>query len=243
MEPQLLDVNHIWLNETDLCEGLQGKTAIHLSDLHLKKIGRREKKILKIIDEINPDFVFLTGDYVKWDGDYEIALDYMARLGEKCKTWAVMGDYDYSNSRKSCLFCHDVGTGRQTSRYTVTFLRNDFQKIDFAESDIQIGGLDLGAGSGVPTIELPSVILSHSPLLFDEIDNERNILMLSGDTHGGQIGLPAWFWKMIGYEKTAKYSHGVFREENKMMYVSKGIGTSHIPIRLFRAPEVVVIHF
>jgi predicted MPP superfamily phosphohydrolase len=57
------------------------------------------------------------------------------------------------------------------------------------------------------------------------------------------VPLPGWFWELIGYEKTARYSHGLFREGNKMLYVSRGIGTSHFPIRLLRRPEVVVLHF
>ena len=67
--------------------------------------------------------------------------------------------------------------------------------------------------------------------------------MLAGDTHGGQFALPSWLWNIIGYKKNAAYSQGLFEEGNKRMFVTRGIGTSHIPIRLFRRPEVVVLHF
>ena len=69
--------------------------------------------------------------------------------------------------------------------------------------------------------------------------------MLAGDTHGGQIPLPfpSWLLRLIGYEKNASYSQGYFKKGNAKMYVSRGIGTSHIPIRLFRKPEIVVLHF
>ena len=67
--------------------------------------------------------------------------------------------------------------------------------------------------------------------------------MLAGDTHGGQLPLPAWFWRLVGYEKNARYSQGMFRDGRKRMYVTRGIGTSHLPLRLFRRPEVVVLHF
>jgi predicted MPP superfamily phosphohydrolase len=236
-------VNHIRLDGTALSEALHGKTAIHLSDFHLKKIGRREKKILEMIDEINPDFIFLTGDYVKWDGNYEVALNYLSKFKAKIGVWAVMGDYDYSNSRKSCLLCHEQGTGKPTERHSVYFLKNKFQKIGSDSEAPFIGGIEQEGNSDLPSIETPSIILSHSPLFFNEVDNESKILMLSGDTHGGQIPLPNWFWKLIGYEKTAKYSHGLYQKGNKILYVSRGIGTSHIPIRLFRPPEIVIIHF
>jgi predicted MPP superfamily phosphohydrolase len=67
--------------------------------------------------------------------------------------------------------------------------------------------------------------------------------MLSGDTHGGQIPLPGWFFGIMGYDKNALYNQGLFERGSKKMFVSRGIGWSHMPIRLFRRPEVVVFHF
>jgi predicted MPP superfamily phosphohydrolase len=67
--------------------------------------------------------------------------------------------------------------------------------------------------------------------------------MLAGDTHGGQVPLPAWFLRIAGYDKNVLYNQGLFEEGGKKMFVSRGIGTSHIPIRLFRKPEIVVLHF
>jgi predicted MPP superfamily phosphohydrolase len=89
----------------------------------------------------------------------------------------------------------------------------------------------------------PVILLSHTPLVFDRIDSSREIFMLAGDTHGGQMPLPAYLWKFVGYEKCAKYLMGFYSMGNKKLYVSRGIGTSHIPFRLFCRPELVVLHF
>lgn len=99
IEPNQIQIRHLWIENSRLGKILEGKIAVHLSDLHMNKIGRRELKVLNILDELNPDFIFLTGDYVKWGGNYEIALDFLSRLKAKFGVWAVMGDYDYSNSR------------------------------------------------------------------------------------------------------------------------------------------------
>jgi len=89
----------------------------------------------------------------------------------------------------------------------------------------------------------PVIVLSHSPLNYELIGIDRDALLLAGDTHGGQIPLPAWFFNAVGYAKNARYNEGYFQKGGLKMYVSRGIGTSHIPIRLFRPPEVVVFHF
>ena len=86
-------------------------------------------------------------------------------------------------------------------------------------------------------------MLSHDPLAFDQVPADGHILMLSGDTHGGQVPLPGWLWRLVGYAKNAEYNQGFFRRAENTLYVSRGIGTSHVPIRIGRRPELVVFHF
>ncbi len=251
IEPNWVGVTHLRIQSQRLESAFKGKTAVQISDLHLYKIGNREKRVLSIVHEIQPDFIFLTGDYIPWHGKVEPALEFLSRLKAKIGMWAVMGDYDYSRSRKSCLFCHEPGSGRPTKRYKVRFLRNCVDRIRLPDGDVWIGGLDEEGNEAFfsktnPLPEKyndPAIVLVHDPLAFDVIDPEREVLVLAGDTHGGQISLPSWIWALLGYEKVARYGQGFFREGKKRMYVSRGIGTSHLPIRMFRRPEVVVIHF
>ena len=202
-----------------------------------------KKKLLEIIDEIKPDYIFLTGDYVKWGKGYDTALDFLSRLKAKAGIYAVMGDYDYSNSRKSCLFCHEKGAGEFTKDHNIKFLRNNKVDISLTDGKVSFAGIDREYEDGEKNIANSEIVLSHSPLFIDEFETENEVLILSGDTHGGQIPLPGVIWKLLCYEKNAKYSQGLFKKGNTSMYVSRGIGTSHIPFRLFRRPEVVVVHF
>jgi len=251
IEPNRIEVTHVWIGNPGLIKALDGKVAVHLSDLHIGEIGRREQEVVEIIKELNPDFVFLTGDYVKWRGDYEVALTFLSKLEAKIGVWAVMGEYDYSNSRKSCLFCHEPNSGNTTKRHRVKFIRNNLEKIEIQGMALWIGGLD-GEGDRDPAIvqlvtgwkeKKPALILSHDPLNFDLLDKDQEVLVLSGDTHGGQAPIPGWFWKILRYEKNANYPHGSFETGKKRMYVSRGGGTSHVPFRFLRRPEIVVLHF
>lgn len=250
IEPYRVEIKNLQINDSGLSKVLQGKKAFHISDLHISKIGKRENKILNLIEQLQPDMIFLTGDYVTWDGNYASAITFLSKLKAKMGVWAVMGDYDYSSSRKSCLFCHEQGTGRPTTRHNVTFLRNDTEPIRLSNGDIWLVGIDPGSAhidsAHTPTRLLnknPAILLSHNPLIFNSIDNKQDVLILAGDTHGGQIPLPAWLWGILGYKKNAGYNQGLFQEGIKKMYVSRGIGTSHLPIRLLCPPELVVIHF
>ncbi|MCJ8503037.1 metallophosphoesterase, partial [Desulfatitalea alkaliphila] len=231
--------------------GLRGKTAVHLTDLHIEEMGAREARVLEVVGDIGPDMIFLTGDYIPWVGDAGPAIDFLARLRAPDGVWAVMGDYDYSDGRQSCLFCHAPGSGAPTQAHGVRFLRNAAERVALGDGEIYVGGVDGDAFQAFDgwreflegDADTAAILLSHSPLVFDDLDGERSVLVLAGDTHGGQIPLPGWLWGLLGYEKNARYNAGWFERGKSRMYVSRGLGTSHLRLRLLRRPEVVVIAF
>lgn len=252
IEPYEVEVNRVEIRDEYLGKILADKVVVQLSDLHIQEIGTRERKIIDIINGLKPDIIFLTGDYVSWKGDYAPAFEFLALLQAKTGMWAVMGEYDYSRSRKSCSFCHEEGSGKPTQQHSVQFLRDrpsvislrDGTTLDIAGMDEEGTRLFFREGRFIPPdSKRTMIILSHSPLNFDRINDDRNILMLAGDTHGGQIPLPSWLWHFFRYEKNVLYSEGLFKKGHRKMFVSRGIGTSHFPMRLFRRPEVVVLHF
>jgi hypothetical protein len=206
IEPYQIEINHVYPTNPSLKKVLAGKTAVHISDLHLTALADQGEKLIEIVIELKPDFVFLSGDHVPWQGSYEPALDFLAKLDAKFGVWAVMGDYDYSNDRKSCLFCHEPGTGQPTKRHRVRFLRNSMEKASIEGGTLQIVGVEYESdsrtvdGSGKrPNVAGAgaSIVLSHSPLLFDELSGDEGILVLAGDTHGGQVWLPDWLWSLL----------------------------------------------
>lgn len=251
IEPDSIHIRQIDAGGYFAGKGLKGKTIVQFSDLHMSGFGKKETDILNMIDRINPDLIFLTGDYVKWQGDIKPALLFLSRLTAKLGVFAVMGDYDYSDSKNACLFCHEKGSGKPTKQHNVTMLLNSSQTIWLDSQAVKIVGIDEGndeikaldamADGGVP--ETPLLALSHSPLAFDKFSDRDMIFMFSGDTHGGQVRLPSWVYKLFGYEKNVKYNYGVFQDGNKTMYVTRGIGTSHFRFRLFCRPEIVVFRF
>jgi predicted MPP superfamily phosphohydrolase len=247
IEPYWVEVRHIHVEDLSLNKALKGRTAVHITDLHMEGLGLRENRVLQIINDIKPDFIFLTGDYVSWEGDYEPALEFLSKLKARVGAWAVMGEYDYSSDRKSCLFCHAPGSGDPTSRHNVHFLRNSVERVVIDGKNLPIAGYDGGSdvkeriwpGAGE---ESAAIVLVHSPLVFDSVKDGK-MLVLAGDTHGGQVPFLGWIWKLLGYEKNAKYNYGYFFSGQKKIFVSKGVGTSHLPIRFLCRPEVVVLHF
>jgi uncharacterized protein len=251
IEPDTIKIREITIKDDFIGIVLKDKIIVHLSDLHITRLGKIESRVLSIVDRIKPDLIFLTGDYVKWKGDTESALTFLSRLKAKQGIFAVMGDYDYSDSKNSCVFCHEKGSGRPTKQHNVTMLRNSLQKINMGDQVVKIAGIDegyedLGEFQEFEDMADPDalvLVLSHSPMTFDKFSSENKIFMFSGDTHGGQVRLPSWLFRLLRYEKNVKYNYGLFQEGNKIMYVNRGIGTSHLKFRLFCQPEIAVFRF
>lgn len=251
IEPNRVEVHRVVIKDSHLARVLAQCTVVQLSDLHMEEIGKRELAVLQILDELDPDIIFLTGDYVRWRGDNTAALDFFSKLHARIGVWGVMGDYDGSNSRKSCLFCHEEGSGKPTQGHAVRFLRDAVESMDLPGGTLWLGGLggpdrekitmlkDVLSHSGATN----PIILSHSPLAYDFFEEDQDVLILAGDTHGGQIPMSSRLLDLIGYEKNALYSQGLFEKGRKKMFVSRGIGTSHFPVRFLRPPEIAVFHF
>lgn len=251
IEPSRITVSRLTVSDDYFGRVLAGKTVVQLSDLHLSGFGAKEERLLRLIAALDPDLIFLTGDYVQWNGDFGPALAFLSRLKAKIGVWGVLGDYDYSESRKTCLLCHEAGSARATQAHSVRFLRNTVDELRLPEGTLTIAGMDLeGREASTPEqwarimrLRGPALLLSHTPFALEFFRGDERLFILAGDTHGGQIALPVWVFKLLGYEKNIRYNQGMFRRQDNVMYVSRGIGTSHVPLRLFRPPEVVVLHF
>jgi predicted MPP superfamily phosphohydrolase len=89
-----------------------------------------------------------------------------------------------------------------------------------------------------PGPERPALLLAHDPRRISEAVRARIPVMLSGHTHGGQIVLP-----LVGAVAARKFpvAQGILRRHATTLFVSRGIGTVFVPVRLNCPPEVAVL--
>jgi predicted MPP superfamily phosphohydrolase len=82
------------------------------------------------------------------------------------------------------------------------------------------------------------IALTHDPDLFPEL-RDRAAVTLAGHTHGGQVGLP--LVRGVTAPTRHGYTGGEVREGGGYMYVSRGVGTTGLPVRLGAPPEIAVL--
>jgi uncharacterized protein len=99
---------------------------------------------------------------------------------------------------------------------------------------------DLEAALAAVPQDAPVLLLSHNPDVFPEVP-ERVSLTLSGHTHGAQVDVPLVRDRVTPSRYGAHYAGGVFAEGGRVLFVSRGVGTSGLPVRFRAPPEVALL--
>ncbi|HEX6739247.1 MAG TPA: metallophosphoesterase, partial [Vicinamibacteria bacterium] len=182
-------------------------TVAHLTDLHLHGLGRREEKVLALLEREKPDLIVITGDSVvdgelfgprpEWPDEetYARAAPFFDRLHAPHGVWAVRGNWE--NVRR----IRDEGAFY--ARHGVHLLVDEAREVRpgfwiVGFNDIQ-SGPDLAAAAGPIPPGGFVLALFHSPAWFDTVAG-RFPLALAGHTHGGQARPPLVpvFWLPAG---------------------------------------------
>ncbi len=245
VEPFWIQIREVTVADKEFSSFFKTYKTVLISDLHSSKIGLREWLLIKKINEISPDIIFLAGDYVAWGGDYEKAFSLLSRLKATEGIFGVLGDSDYQNSRKVCQFCHTFNQNMKA--LPVQFLRNKTIYLPTGNSHIAISGVELFQNDLTESKKIlqrnvgcPEIVLSHRQVELNKLP-DRPIFVLSGNTHGGQVYMPQKIWHKFFSLSKGNIRVGLIEERKRKLFVTSGIGTNLIPIRFLCPPEIVVL--
>ena len=243
-----VEVRHYRVAHSRLAEALGGAKVVFLSDLHAKRFGPRERMIVGILQEEKPDIILLGGDYISFRASYDPV---MAFFHELPRAYAVMGNSDYYNENGSCILCHKPGTRELKADPNVLFLRNSSTLLQTVGGRVNLIGVDDPVNKKSNITEamrgivpsLPSVLLAHSPDVFEEASARGIDFVLSGHNHGGQVFPVRYLKGRMLVDPAFQYLDGFFQKGRTLMYVGRGVGTSYFPFRLGVRPEVAFFQF
>ncbi len=242
IEPNMLKIQKYNISD-DMLKGIK---LVFVSDFHIKTYQeKRLKKVIDAINEQNADIVLSSGDYVaghklKSTLPVEKIAEYISQIKSKQGYYTTLGNHD-----------NWIGEGSITAaleKYGIKILKNENIPVKIGEKTIYIAGIeDLQTGNpsvfnALKDINNPVILLSHNPDMFTEVPSNVN-LTLAGHTHGGQIRLPFIGALIVPSMYGNRYAAGYIEEEGRRMIVSRGIGTSILPVRFNCKPEIVVIEF
>jgi len=182
-----------------------------------------------------PDLIGLGGDYINYaDRDYmEPAADALAPLSAPQGVYGILGNHDDEHDMPAALGKNGVQMLKDArTRLTIRNEPIDLIGIRFwTKRLVDLAALTHGAA---PT----TILLAHDPRRLTEAAVLGVPLVLSGHTHGGQIVLP-----IVGAIAAQKFPVVAGRGERgrTTIFVSRGVGTIYLPVRINCPPEVAVV--
>lgn len=232
-----------------LVEEYNGLKVVHISDIHYG-ISTSKKDLENIINNINsldPDLVFLTGDLV--DGDitskqHNEIKDLLNKINATIGKYAVSGNHDYFYKKWNELI-EESNFINLNDTYDIVY-KDSYSSIFIAGiSDNIYSAKNIKDKSEVIFEYMNSneinnsiykILLMHEPDYIDDIDYSKFNLILSGHSHNGQVRIPfiGALYTPIG---SKKYYKEYYKMEDTDFYISSGIGTTILPIRLFNRPS------
>ena len=224
---------------------LDGYRIVQISDLHNATFGKGNKKLLKTIRSCSPDIIVITGDLVDSNHtNVERAVAFVEEAVKIAPVYYVTGNHEYwlDPSENEQMMQGILAAGAYD-------LDDEAVRIEKGDSSFLLVGLDDQHLSDETLKNLLqeqknelSIVLAHEPQYFQNYANAGADLVLTGHAHGGQIRLP-FAGGIVAPDQgfLPEYTSGQYNSADTEMIVSRGLGNSIIPVRLFNYPEVVCV--
>jgi predicted MPP superfamily phosphohydrolase len=246
IEPNWIATEQVVIHDPALAEALKGITVVQISDIHLQGgIGCRERELVAKVNALKPDLLFITGDFFsdKWKMELPAEVAALTKLIRSFRT--TSGIYGIEGNYDGPLRVPEVRRAFTTAG--IDILSDESRTVHLPNNrSLHIVGtfsehLDPKLFEGIPA-QAPTVLLDHYPDIFGEAASAGVNLVLTGHTHGGQIGIPFLIRRSHSANKS-RFIKGLFAVGNTKLYVNRGIGTTHVPVRFFCRPEITVFRF
>ena len=234
-----------------------GFVLCQVSDVHNEARGEGNAALLRALREAAPGLICITGDFLdSRRTDLDFALELAGQLAEIAPAVYVTGNHE---ARRMDLSALEAGLAARG----VQVLRDDWTPLARGGEEIALLGLDdpgfaagedwsLAEGLDQTQARLSallaqagdrfSLVLSHRPELLPAYADAGADLVLSGHAHGGQVRLPGIGGLFApGQGILPRLTSGVYERGETRLVVSRGLGNSSFPLRVFNPPEIVTV--
>ena len=248
LEPQRLvvTIQHLYTDKLDLRTPIR---ILHIGDLHLERITKREQKLIEMARSLDPDLILFSGDVLSYsyidDGiAQQEARAVLSQLAANTTVFAVAGSPPVD--RKDVL-------GKIYDGLGITLLETTRVQLQLGGNRMTLTGLpcthDLERDDAELMKLLPvsnesfDILLYHSPDLAPKAAELGYDLQLSGHTHGGQVRLPLFGALYTSSLLGKRFEAGRYQVGDMMLYVTRGLGMEGKAaprVRFLCAPEIIL---
>jgi hypothetical protein len=244
VEARSLRTRTVAFSSPDLPAAFDGLRVAFVSDVHHGPYFSRERvrNAVARVNALHPDVIVLGGDYVYRSAEFvEPVFAELGRLQAPLGVYAVLGNHDH--------WVDPVKTRKALAASRIRALDNRGYWLQRGSSRIRLCGVDdlwegrqdlAAAVDGATTGDFV-LLASHNPDFVETLGGEPVDLVLSGHTHGGQVTLFGLWAPAVPSDYGQKYRAGLVLDGPVPAFVTTGVGTTVVPLRLFASPEVVLL--
>jgi hypothetical protein len=237
-----------------LPKAFAGFRIAQLSDIHIGPFMTEDqiRKYVRIANDLKPDLIALTGDFVTWDPSTQTAVvNALTGLHAPFGIFGCLGNHEaWSHTEDSITRMFQQVGIRILRRENVPVSTHgesfNLIGVDFETRRHMVPGNERFVGrylEGVESLVAPgtvNILMSHNPDTFDRAAELGIDLSLAGHTHGGQVALEFVSPEIAPSRLVTPYVAGWFQKPGGQLYVNRGIGTIGVPIRIGAPPEITV---
>lgn len=234
-----------------LPRAFDGIRIVQLSDIHAGswRSPAPFRRARAIVEQLKPDILVITGDFVNFDPkELELIRADLVRLRADLGVYASLGNHDHYCSPANHSLLRSM-----ISNSGIKLLVNSNVPLRVSGETIYLVGTDnTGLGQNFADLpaalvgvepSAPTILLAHDPTFWDKQVRRRSPIdvMLSGHTHGGQVGIHFLGVELSVAQVVYKQWAGLYRDGEQYLYVNRGLGTIGPPIRVGIPPEITIL--
>ena len=251
-----ITVSRYTVKSENLPKSFDGYKIVQISDLHNKYLGDSHSYIYSVIKQENPDIIVITGDIIdRRNTDFTCAYIFLMKCASIAPTYCVSGNQESESiAPKEVMAIYEAAGVKSIDDKT--------EKIKEGKEFVYLSGISDGRFltknkeeafeyysaanvtlRGVVKEGGFNILLAHRPEYYSMYADAGADIVFCGHAHGGQIRLPFIGGLYApGQGFFPKYTSGVNSiGEKTQMVITRGLGNSKFPVRVFNQPEVVSV--
>jgi uncharacterized protein len=220
-----------------LAPALDGLRIGLVTDIHHSQMVPADdvQRAVALVTSERPDLIVLGGDYVTW-GDRSYVgpvAELLAPLHAPEGVFAILGNHDNDRDMPAALEAKNIAV-----------LRDARTRLKIRGEGLELAGIRFWTRKAEDIARVlrraknTVLLLAHDPRRLAEAAALDIPAVLSGHTHGGQVVLP-------GFGAIARRNFpvvaGLGSRDNTSIFVSRGVGTVYVPVRINCPPEVAIL--
>jgi len=249
-----IQVRELELKFPNLPPAFDGFTILHLSDLHLSKLGTLEKRLMRLIESREVDICIITGDVTAIPRASDIFRRVCSAIKRNGLIYLILGNSEHKPWLDTSMLVKALSfDGLEMLINSSTVIRRGDESISIVGIDDPYSRLaDLDAAFNGVDPDNFIIYLTHCPSTTPEGIRHGADLILAGHTHGGQVRIPLIGMIYTHMRSNRALNDGLFTPDrlhqtlgidpgNSILFINRGVGTSRLHIRFRCPPEIAYI--